>query len=208
MSKRHSLAFLLFLLSCFFCLDSSFWHGLASLNLVISWTYNSTPLFCATRFWHAWVQIVPVQSCIEISSCVWYQMKEWKMPLNMTHIVRWKPGRQWKYLTDKTGFLFSGTHGIGMANRQFSYCIQIYGYFLYLCLLPSDEPFIRLLPPCQILRLDFHLYTLLVARSDKALHKLAVIKSNTIFTKACMQFEYIMKIPHCNKCFYIAYSIL
>ena len=39
-------------------------------------------------------------------------MKEWKMPLNMTHIVRWKPGRQWKYLTDKTGFLFSGTHGI------------------------------------------------------------------------------------------------
>ena len=37
-------------------------------------------------------------------------MKEWKMPLNMTHIVRWKPGRQWKYLTDKTGFLFSGTH--------------------------------------------------------------------------------------------------
>ena len=53
---------------------------------------NSTPLFCATRFWHAWVQIVPFQSCIEISSCVWYQMKEWKMPLNMTHIVRWNLG--------------------------------------------------------------------------------------------------------------------
>ena len=34
--KRHSLAFLLSLLSCFFCLDSLFWHGLASLNLVIS----------------------------------------------------------------------------------------------------------------------------------------------------------------------------
>ena len=34
--KRHSLAFLLSLLSCSFCLDSSFWHGLASLNLVIS----------------------------------------------------------------------------------------------------------------------------------------------------------------------------
>ena len=36
MLNRHSLAFLLFLSSCFFCLDSSFWHGLASLNLVIS----------------------------------------------------------------------------------------------------------------------------------------------------------------------------
>ena len=34
--KRHSLPFLLSLLSCFFCLDSLFWHGLASLNLVIS----------------------------------------------------------------------------------------------------------------------------------------------------------------------------
>ena len=34
--KRHSLAFLLSLLSCFFCLDSLFWHGLASLNFVIS----------------------------------------------------------------------------------------------------------------------------------------------------------------------------
>ena len=36
MLKRHSLAFRLSLLSCSFCLDSSFWHGLASLNLVIS----------------------------------------------------------------------------------------------------------------------------------------------------------------------------
>ena len=34
--KRHSLASVLSLLSCFFCLDSLFWHGLASLNLVIS----------------------------------------------------------------------------------------------------------------------------------------------------------------------------
>lgn len=34
--KRHSLAFLLSLLSRFFCLDSLFWHGLTSLNLVIS----------------------------------------------------------------------------------------------------------------------------------------------------------------------------
>ena len=34
--KRYSLAFLLSLLSRFFCLDSLFWHGLASLNLVIS----------------------------------------------------------------------------------------------------------------------------------------------------------------------------
>ena len=34
--ERHSLVFLLSLLSCFFCLDSIFWHGLASLNLAIS----------------------------------------------------------------------------------------------------------------------------------------------------------------------------
>lgn len=33
--ERHSLVFLLSLLSCFFCLDSLCWHGLASLNLVI-----------------------------------------------------------------------------------------------------------------------------------------------------------------------------
>ena len=34
--KRHSLAFLLSLWSCFFRLDFLFWHGLASLNLAIS----------------------------------------------------------------------------------------------------------------------------------------------------------------------------
>ena len=79
--KSHSLAFLLSLLSCVLSL---FWHGLASLTLVIS---TPTPLFCANRFWHAWVSIVPFRSCIEISSCVWYQMKEEKMPLRMKHIV-------------------------------------------------------------------------------------------------------------------------
>ena len=83
------------------------WISLSELGHI-----NSTPLFCATRFWHAWVQIVPFQSCMEISSCVWYQMKEGEMPLNMKHIVWLKLGRQWRYLTEKTGFLFSGTHGI------------------------------------------------------------------------------------------------
>ena len=42
--------------------------------------------------------------------------KKGKMPLNMKHIVRWKLGRQWRYLTDKNGVsfssFFSGTHGI------------------------------------------------------------------------------------------------
>ena len=32
-------------------LDSLFWHGLASLNLVISTQHH----YCANRFWHAWV---------------------------------------------------------------------------------------------------------------------------------------------------------
>ena len=36
--KRHSLAFLLSLLSCFFCLDSLFWHGLAT--VVWTWSYQ------------------------------------------------------------------------------------------------------------------------------------------------------------------------
>ena len=73
---------------------------------------NSTPLFCANRFWHAWVQIIHFQSCIEISSCVWYQMKEEKMPLIIKHIVWLNLAWQWRYLTDKTGFLFIGTHCI------------------------------------------------------------------------------------------------
>ena len=42
--KRHSLAFLLSLLSGFFCLDSLFWHGLASLNLVISTQHHSVQI--------------------------------------------------------------------------------------------------------------------------------------------------------------------
>ena len=43
--ERHSLVFLLSLLSCFFCLDYS-GHGFASLN----WSYYSTPLFCQIVF--------------------------------------------------------------------------------------------------------------------------------------------------------------
>ena len=50
-------------------------------------------------------------------------MKEGKMPLNMKHIVRWKPGRQWKYLTDKTGFLFSGAHGIDLLHTCIWICM-------------------------------------------------------------------------------------
>ena len=112
MLKRHSSAFLLSLLSCFFCLDSLFWHGLASLNLVISTQHNGTPLFCANRFWHAWVWIVPFHSYIEISLCVWYQMKEEKILLIMKHIVCFDLAWQRRYLTKKTGFLFCGTHCI------------------------------------------------------------------------------------------------
>ena len=72
---------------------------------------NSTPLFCANSFWHAWVWIVPFHSCIDVSLCVWYQMKEEKMLLIMKHIVGFNIAWQRRYLTDKTGFLFCGTHG-------------------------------------------------------------------------------------------------
>ena len=51
-------------------------------------------------------------------------MKEGKMPLTMKHIVWLKLGRQWRYLTDKTGFLFSGTHGT-MALRCFFFVFQM-----------------------------------------------------------------------------------
>ena len=44
------------------------------------------------------------------SSCVWYQMKEEKMPLIIKHTVWLNLARQWRYLTDETGFLFIGTH--------------------------------------------------------------------------------------------------
>ena len=39
-------------------------------------------------------------------------MKEKKMPLITKHKVWLKIARQWRYLTDKKGFLFIGTHGI------------------------------------------------------------------------------------------------
>ena len=66
--------------------------------------------------------IVPFQSCLEISLCVWYQMKEEKMPLIMKYIVRLNLAWQWRYPTDKTGFLFIGTH-----------CITYKWEFLFCC---------------------------------------------------------------------------
>ena len=41
-----------------------------------------------------------------------YQMKEEKISLIIKYIVWLKLAWQWRYLTDKTGFLFIGTHGI------------------------------------------------------------------------------------------------
>ena len=90
--KRHSLAFILSLLSCFFCLDSLLWHGLASLNLVISTQhcYSAQINFDMHKFklfviFFVFVWI-PFQSCIAIS-CVWYQKKEKKMPLIIYYIL-------------------------------------------------------------------------------------------------------------------------
>ena len=90
--------------------------------LILTWISESelghinstqiTQLFCAKRFWHAWVWIVPFHSCIEIPLCVWYQMKEEKMLLIMKCIVCFNLAWQKRYLTEKTGFLFCGTHCI------------------------------------------------------------------------------------------------
>ena len=105
----HSLAFVLSLLSCFFCLDSLFWHGLASLNLVVSTQhhYSAQIDFDMHEF-----KLFLSSPCIEISSCVWYQMKEEKLPLIMKHMVWLNIAWQWRYLTNKTGFLFIGTYCI------------------------------------------------------------------------------------------------
>ena len=42
--------------------------------------------------------------------------KKRKMPLIMKHIVWLKLAEQWRYLNEKTGFLFSGTHGTMYAS--------------------------------------------------------------------------------------------
>ena len=54
--------------------------------------------------------MIPFHSCIEISLCVWYQMKEEEMLLIMKDIVCFNLAWQLRNLTDKTGFLFIGTH--------------------------------------------------------------------------------------------------
>ena len=40
------------------------------------------------------------------------------MPLIMKHVVLLKLAWQWRYFTDKPGFLFIGTHGIGLPVRK------------------------------------------------------------------------------------------
>ena len=155
MLKRHSLAFPLSLLSCFFCLDSLFWHGLAGLNLVISTQHHYSAQidfdlheFKLFLFSHAW------RYC-HVFGIKWKE----KMPLIMKHIVWLKLAWQWRYLTDKTGFLFIGTH-----------CIWTSYYIIMLCtpqvlpdvlclrqpgLCPSDPPEDpQLAAPLQVLPLD------------------------------------------------------
>ena len=117
--KRHSLAFLLSLLSCFFCLDSLFWHGLASLNLVISTQHHYSAQIVFDM--HKELYLFHFHSCIEISLCVWYQMREEKLPLIMKHIVCFNLAWQWRYLTDKTGFLYIGTHCIATCRQTMWY---------------------------------------------------------------------------------------
>ena len=79
--KRHSLAFLLSLLSCFFCLDSFFWHGLARLNLVISTQHHYSAQIDFDM--HEFELFLFSHALRYHQTCVWYQMKEEKMPFNL-----------------------------------------------------------------------------------------------------------------------------
>ena len=61
-------------------------------------------------------------------------MKEEKMPLIMKHIVWFNLASQWRYLTDKTGFLFIGTHCmVGQAFHSFCQLfVKIGGEFIFM----------------------------------------------------------------------------
>ena len=63
-------------------------------------------------------------------------MKEEKMPLIMKHIVWLNLAWQWRYLTDKSGFLFIGTHCI--AKRSHWLCAAQKPFLLLLCLVWSQ----------------------------------------------------------------------
>ena len=107
MLKRHSLAFHLSLLSCFFCLDSLFWHGLASLNLVISTEHHSSAQidFDMHKF-----KLFLFSHALRYHHVFGIKWKKRKMLLIPKYIVWLNLTWQWRYLTDKTGFLFIGTH--------------------------------------------------------------------------------------------------
>ena len=105
--KRYSLVFLLSLLSCFFCLDSLiFWHGLASLNLVISTQHHYSAqidfdihefkLFFFSRYALRYHHVFGIKW--KKRKCPW----KWSKLYNL--ITTW----QWRYLTDKTGFFLLG----------------------------------------------------------------------------------------------------
>ena len=83
--KRNSLAFLLSLLSCFFCLDSLFWHGLASLNLVISTQHHQSAQidFDMREF-----KLFLFSHALRYHHVFGIKIKEEKMPLIMKHIVQ------------------------------------------------------------------------------------------------------------------------
>ena len=85
MLKRYSFAFLLSLLSCFFCLDFLFGHGLASLNLVISTQhhYSAQIDFDMHEF-----KLFLFSNALRYRHVFGIKMKEEKVPLIMKHIVR------------------------------------------------------------------------------------------------------------------------
>ena len=108
MLKRHSLAFLLSLLSCFFCLDSLFWHGLASLNLVISTQHHYSAQIDFDM--HEFKLVLSVRHWGIIMCLISNERREYALD-NEAYVVWLKLAWQWRYLTDEMGFLFSGTHG-------------------------------------------------------------------------------------------------
>ena len=91
--------------------------------LILTWIseselghYYSTPLFCANRDMHEF-KLFPF-----IHALRYHYVFGIMMLLIMKHTVCFNLAWQWRYLTDKTGFLFIGTHCIAACTTQ---CLQV-----------------------------------------------------------------------------------
>ena len=79
---------------------------------------------CMNKHW-------PFQMVMSKMICAEWELKEEKMLLIMKHTVCFNLAWQWRYLTDKTGFLFIGTHCTYSWKSQIftsSGCLHIYNW--------------------------------------------------------------------------------